>query len=281
MTTVITAPGVYEIPEADYHADPVPEGSVSSTGARKLIEAPALFRWYREHPDLTTRALDLGKAAHKMILGVGPDIVEVKAEDWRTKAAKDQRDEAHARGAVPLLTRDVLTIVGMAEALLAHDAAAALLMKGYGKPEQSLFWRDARTGVMCRARLDWLPFERAGRLIIPDYKSGRSAKPALFANAVREYGYHQQGAWYRDGAVALGLHPDPAFVFIVQEKEPPYLITIVELDLAYRKIAAALNRQALDTYVECTASGQWPGYATEVEFVHPPVWYEREHEDML
>ncbi|MGW9447058.1 hypothetical protein, partial [Bacillus mobilis] len=50
--SAITRPGVYDgIPEAVYHRDPVPGGSLSSSGARKLLapSCPALFKYDQEH----------------------------------------------------------------------------------------------------------------------------------------------------------------------------------------------------------------------------------------
>jgi len=38
--TVIRRPGLYDLPEHIYHADPVPGGSLSSTGARRLLGEP-------------------------------------------------------------------------------------------------------------------------------------------------------------------------------------------------------------------------------------------------
>ena len=60
----ITAPGVYDIPAEDYHRDPVPGGSLSSTGARKLLppSCPAKFRYEQDNPPTPTAALDFGQA---------------------------------------------------------------------------------------------------------------------------------------------------------------------------------------------------------------------------
>ncbi|MBO0827768.1 MAG: hypothetical protein J2P24_08300 [Streptosporangiales bacterium] len=50
---MITEPGVYNLPAAVYHADPVPGGSLSQSGAKKLLppSCPALYRYWADHPE--------------------------------------------------------------------------------------------------------------------------------------------------------------------------------------------------------------------------------------
>ena len=280
-TTVITEPGVYDIPADVYHADPVPGGSLSSSGARRLLppSCPALFRYEQLHGRKPRRVFEIGHAAHALVLGTGPELVEVDATDWRTKAAKEAAADARERGAVPLLPDEYAEIHAMAEALRAHPVARALFDPDRGTPEQSLFWRDAPSGIWRRAMLDWLPDPGAGRLIVPDYKTTTCAAPAELSKTVHKYGYHQQHAQYVDGAQALDLgDQDAAFVFVFQEKAAPYLVTVIELDALALRIGRDLNRQAIDLYAQCSRSGVWPGYSDEVESVPLPVWVERAYE---
>jgi hypothetical protein len=41
---------------------------------------------------------DFGHAAHKLVLGAGPEIVVVDAERWDTKAIKEEVAAIHAAG---------------------------------------------------------------------------------------------------------------------------------------------------------------------------------------
>lgn len=275
-STVITEPGVYTMPEADYHADPVPGGSLSCSGAKKLLACPARFAYDREHPPAPTSAMELGTAAHRLVLGTGAPIVVIEADDWRTKAAKEAAAAARGAGAVPLLAAEHAQVQAMAAALRTHPIAAALFDPERGDPEQSLFWTDDRTGVWLRSRLDWLPRWRpSGRLIIGDYKTAVSASPDALAKAVVNFGYHQQAAFYCDGAAALGLADDPAFLFVAQEKAPPYLVTVFELDSVALAAGRARNRQAIERYRDCTESGVWPGYSgrpDDIELISLPSW---------
>ncbi len=274
---VIERPGVYDdIPAELYHADPVPGGSLSSSEARRLLppSCPALFRHYKDHPQArtSTKALDFGSAAHAVVLeGDESPLVEIDAENYRTKAAQQQRDAARAAGKVPLLPRELETVRDMAAALRAHPLAAKLL--AHGSAERSLFWADPDTGVRRRARLDWHRERRGGRVIVPDYKTAVSAEPRAFGRAVREHGYHVQAAWYLDAIRALDLGgPDSAFVFIVQEKTAPYVVTVCELDADALALGAALSRRAIEIYQECTETGEWPGYSTDIAHISLPPW---------
>lgn len=274
---VVDACGVYDMPADVYHADPVPGGSLSSSGARALLppSCPARFRYDTDHPRTPTRTFDLGHAAHKLVLGVGPELAPVDADDWRTKAAREARDEAHTAGHVPLLVAEHEQVQAMATALREHPIAGALLAPDRGRPEQALFAQDPRTGVWLRALLDWLPNPGGPRLIVADYKTTRSAAPADLERAVYDYGYHQQGAWYADLVRLLGLAEQVAFVLVAQEKTPPYLVTVAEPDAMALRIGRHLNRQAIDLYRRCVDTGRWPGYADDVALVGLPAWVER------
>lgn len=276
----ITAEGLFPIDFPEYLADPVPAGSLSASSARKLLppHCPALFKWWREHPDEQTKATTLGNAAHKIVLGSGPEVVSVDADDWRTKLARETRDQAYADGKIPMLVKDVEVVLDMADAIRAHPIASQLLDRDHGDPEQSLFWQDQPTGVWRRCRLDWLPDVTPGRrLIVPDYKTSRSAEPGAFAKSAVDFGYHQQAAGQVEGLTRL-VTEDVAVVFIVQETRAPYIVTVVELDPDAMRIGARLNRVAIDLYAECVRTNHWPSYSEDVAMVPLPVWYQIQHE---
>lgn len=276
---MITEPGVYQLTDAEYFADPVPGGSLSSSGARRLLppSCPALFDYERQHGEGHKRTWDIGHAAHLMVLGTGPELVVIDATDYRTKAAQEAQAAARADGKVPLLVAEHAKVREMAAALRAHPFAGALLNPEYGTAEQSLFWFDEEFGIWRRARPDFI---RTGgkRVLVADYKSTSSAEPAAIARSVANYGYHRQHPWYLDGIAALDIDPDAAFVFVFQEKTPPYLVTVVELDPDAVRIGRELNRRAMEIYRDCQASGVWPGYSSDVEQISLPRWAESQME---
>jgi len=274
-------PGVYpDITADEYHAD---RESLSSTGARKLLppSCPAKFKWDLDHPPAPRKAFDVGTAAHKLVLGDGPELVVPGGgrERWDTADVKAEIAEIRARGAVPLKQAEYDAVTAMAAAIRQHPVAAALFdPERGGKPEQSLYWNDQRTGVQCRARLDWLPATDGGRLIAADLKTCVSADPKAFNRAVHEYRYDAQDQWYRSGMEAVGLAEDPAFVFVLIEKTPPYLVNVIELSTMWRLMAEDRNHRARTIYARCKERDVWPGYGTDVDMVAPPAWLETEHE---
>lgn len=278
MRQEIGAPGVYRMPEVVYHADPAPAadgGSLSSTGARKILppKTPAHFAYWREHGDPPKESLELGKAAHVHVLTEGCAVKVLDYPDWKTKDSRSERDAARAAGQVPILTKHKATVEAMAAAVRDHPFARALLAPGRGSTEQSLFWRHPRTNRWCRGRVDHLPATGTGRYyVLSDYKTSTDASTEAFGKTAARFGYHQQDPWYRDGVRALGIDPDPRFVFIVQETSPPYLVNVVELDDDALHLGRIKNDQAATLFDRCTTSGRWPGYGDRVDIATLPAW---------
>jgi hypothetical protein len=273
-------PGLHhDLDETTYHADE----ALSASGAKKLLppSCPALYRWERDHGQPQKAAFDLGKAAHAGVLGVGADIVVVDAANWTTKAAKEQRDNAYAEGRTPILIAEKVRVDAMAAALRQHPLASALLDPDHGRPEVSAFWTDERHGVNRRCRFDWLPDTDGGRLLVADFKSTSCAEPGAFARSVFNYSYDLQAAFYLDGIRALELAEDAVFLFVAQETTAPYLITVFELDGDALRIGQEKTQRALSTFAECQATGEWPGYSTDIELISPPGYIARQYEGVL
>lgn len=266
----ITAPVVRDdLPEAVYHAS---RDSLSYSGAKTLLTAcPARYRWELDHGRPPKAAFDLGHAVHSLVLGVGEPIVVVDAPDWKTKAAQEKKKDAYAAGHVPLLEADYAAAEAAADAVRAHPTCAALLADG--TPERSLFWRDETHDVGRRARPDWMT-QRAGRTIVLDLKTCVSASLSAIAKSVANFRYFQQHPWYLDGVRACGLGDDPAFLFAFVEKEPPHLVTVVELDGEAVAHGAAENERALAIYAECVRTDTWPAYAApdDIPAISLPAW---------
>ena len=281
ITTGAPALGIHtDLSNGDYHAD---KTSLSSSGARKLLapSTPAHFRYEQDNPQPATKTFDYGNAAHKRVLGNGPELVVIEHDTWNTKAAKAEVAEARERGAIPLKQHEMDMINGMADAIRNHPLASALLDPAFGAPEQSGFWIDGPTGIRRRVRFDWLPSIQSGRLIIPDYKTAADASDDAMQRDIAKYGYNQQADWYEEAARALGLGgQDAELLLIVQEKKAPFLINVIGIEFGSRIIGGAKNRAAINTFAECMSTGNWPGYGDEPNYLALPGYAENRDKEI-
>ena len=279
---MISQPGIYTILAADYHADPCPEPSLSCSLAKMLCASSPLHAFYA-HPRLNPQAVEengnhfnLGTAAHALLLEGRDAMAIIDAPDWRTKAAKEQRDAARAAGQTPLLAhvaQDVVAMVGaLRDHLHLHTDGGALMFTD-GEPEQTLIWCE--DDVWCRARLDWL---RSDRSRIDDYKTtSASANPEMWARTMFGAGFDLQAAWYLRGLRAVSGDPldDPAaFRFAVQETSPPYAVSVIALNPDAMFLAEKKCLYAIEQFREALASGDWRGYPRRTAYATLPAWEE-------
>ena len=270
----ITMPGIYNIPEDLYHRDPVPGGSLSCSGAKKLLapSCPAKFDYERRHPKPPSRAMELGTAAHHLVLGVGQPLAVLNYADYRTTASPQAAKEAREAGEVPLLPHEYLTVWEMADALRRDPLAAALLDPERGDPERSIFWTDQETGIWRRCRFDHLPHKASGKVYACDYKTIKSADPESVRKDIYNYGYYIQDPFYCDGLAAMNPGADIEFYFVFQEKDAPYLVNVARIDEPGRRLGRERVREAVATFKRCQETGEWPGYTTDINVVSLPAW---------
>lgn len=280
MSALITEPGVYEnISAADYHSDCVAVGSLSSTGAKRLLppSCPAKFKHERDHGRPERNAFDLGHGTHTKVLGKGEPFVIIDAADYKTAKARDARDAAYAAGQTPLLPHELDAVDAMTRAVLNHPIAGALLEQGRGHRERVMVAQDPDTGVWLRSMVDADDDLDGIGPVIVDLKTAASAEPGAIAAAIERYGYHQQDPFYSDIYTTL-FGVEPAFLFVFVEKEPPHPVTVYQLRESDRLRGRERNRKAIDLYAHCVAEDRWPGYSDDVVLHAAPGWAVAQHE---
>jgi hypothetical protein len=287
---------IADLAAADYHADRTGGApSLSSSIANILLNRSPLHAW-TAHPRLNPNwqpdddsKYDVGTVAHSMLLEGTASVDVCDYTDWRTKDAREARDASRANGRTPLLAHQFEEVLGMCDAVadqLQRFDIDPVPLTG-GKPEQTMVWQDAQTGVWCRARIDWLHDDLSA---IDDLKTTtRSAHPEAFAKNLYSYGCDVQAAFYLRGMRAL--HPDSVFFddasgkalsvapavqwrWIVVETSPPYGLSVVEPGPAVLELADAKVDAALKLWAECLERNVWPGYPTKVATAELPAWEE-------
>jgi hypothetical protein len=254
---------VLDLPEAEYHALP----ALSASGCWALADinegCPAKFwqisPWNPEREPFNAAHFDIGKAAHLAVLEparVAEQVAVHGFDDYRTKEARDRRDAAYAAGRIPLKPAEWALVQAMRDAIQA-DPLARGAFTGEGESEVTLTWTDEAYGVPCKARADRVL--DGGRILV-DLKTAASAHPIGFGRATWDHGYFARAAWYLDGwEAATGRRPDE-YWYIAVEKKEPHLVAVHKLpekDIEWGRI---INRQAVATFADCMARGEWPGY---------------------
>lgn len=269
-------PGIYAgIPAEAYHRLP----ALSASGIKTLVnECPAVF-WHEhmnpEAEETDDTKFDVGTVAH--LVWLEPHLREerlviIEADAYRTKAAKEARAEAKAAGKTPLLEKHLPKIEAMRAVLEAELPPG--LMRG-GAAERTHLWKDPKTGVLIRNRLDWV---QDGDRLIVDYKTSESAKPSAFERRIWDVGHHLQARLYLTGHELL-TGQRARWLWVVQATKPPHCVSIFEPTPGLLSMADEDVRHAIDLFAECSASGEWPAYTDTVQLVGPPAWAAAQHEE--
>lgn len=267
----ITQSGIYTMSAEEYHSDPCPTPSLSSSLARRVLESTPMHAYLQRRGAFKIESddFDIGRAAHSLLLENNLDaLVEVKADSWRTTDAKKARDEARANGKSPLLSADFKIVQDMRESALEFVNGSEIAgIFDNGKPEQSVFAFD---GCWLRGRFD---FMTNNRKVILDYKTVRNANPEAFVQrSVPAYGYDLQAAFYLELNRLTGFEGTCHFIWLLQEKEYPYLCSLVGasdtvLEIGQKKLAVA---KAL--WCQSLESGEFKAYHKRIVWPEAPAW---------
>lgn len=296
-------PGIHSgVPMTGYLSDPCPFPSLSASCAL-TIDTASPAHAAANHPRLGgapaeySKKADVGTAAHDVLFGGEGCVVFVEAEDWRTKFAQQQRDDARAAGKVALLARQRGELEAMVSAARAFCADAGILhIIEAGVPEETVIWEERGEGVPVldpegnprmvhphfwfRARPDLMSYDAAtNTTTMLHYKTTEaSANPAKFIPGImRSMGYAFTLRFYARGAAALARagHPELANcqqLILVQEQFAPYACSRIALAPASIAIEDARVGRAVATWKKCLASGKWPAYTTAVHYAEPTAW---------
>ena len=268
-------PGIYTgITAEDYHAGP----GVSCSTLKRFAQAPALALV----PQKESNALKKGTLRHATVfepnevdrLYVVTDLDRAGTNKWK------EAEAAAAEAGKELVKRPEWDDAHrFAEGIRANALVRELLEPGDDVViEQSSYWIDPETGILCRGRADMFRVEQQ---IVVDLKTTERASRREFSVNSARYKYHWQDEWYRTGTQIAGGWSPAAFIFIAAEKSAPYLSAVYEIDAASRARANASLRTHLDRYAECQRTGIWPGYPETLQTLELPFWAEEDGDGAL
>lgn len=246
--------------QADYFAIE----ALSRSDLVAINESPA--RWKHGAGIQASKAMDFGTLVHAIALE-GSDmglVVEIDAADWRSKAAKDARDEARAEGKIPILSNP------KSDKEISMDRARECAYR-VGKRWPFIDGTDCElvivathedTGLLVKCRLDGILF---------DLKTTGDASHEGFRKSVSHFDYATQAAIYGDMAVSAELvQTAEGFAFYAVESKPPYLTGEYTLDPEWIEAGRARYEDAL-LAASLFNETVWPSdYGTHV--LYPRSW---------
>lgn len=271
----ISLVGWHEMDEATYHADPCPEPALSASCAKTVIGKSLLHAWdqHPKNPDaepfVPTTAMVMGSAVHAAVFG-GAKLAVIEHDSFRTKAAKELREEARANGLIPMLEKDLPQIEAMAD--ICRERFEGL----YGGPyhaERVAIWRCPRTGGWRKAMMD--SSAMAAPIIVDLKTTGSDIDDESCIKRVFADGLHIQAAAYEEAMEVLNPEWEGRvrFIFQWQEQKKPYAMSRpIEMDEAAMTIGREQWRAAGALWDAAIKSNKFPGFGVTPTPASPPAW---------
>lgn len=254
-------PGIYSLSSNAYHQGP----GISRSGLMEFKRSPYHYCYKYISPDYksesATPAQILGNALHTYVLE--PDEFEkryfvIPAFNKVTKEGKErwQKIKSELGKKETLSANQYQTLQHMAASLKKNKLALQLIEKA--EIEQSLYWTDPDTGILCKCRPDILRNN-----LVCDLKTAQDGSPRSFQYAAFDYGYYIQAAMIQEALKHLKQKIIKDFLFLVIEKSAPYAISIYQLDQASLDKGYHEFKTLLTRYQQCLKANDWPAYAIQ------------------
>jgi hypothetical protein len=243
---------------------------------KHLRESAMHYRYRLENPIDTTPAMALGRVTHTLVFEpekFADEYVIWEDGDRRGKAWLEFK-ELHA-GRVIFKPNEIDIAVQIADAVKRHPLVQPYLVDGIF--EMPITWTCPDTGLLCKAKPDWM---QPDRRVLVDLKTTQSTQARRFGSQAARLGYHCQLAHYASGIEAgFGWKPSEV-VIIAVESEAPYDVAVFEIDRETLMLADMEVKELLMQVKACRTADSWPGRYIEKQALQLPAWvYGSDDED--
>lgn len=168
-------------------------------------------------------------------------------------------------GKIPVKVKDEEDATIIIDAIRSHRTANEMLSNG--KPQVSIVWKDETTGLLCKARIDYLK----EKLEINDLKMTNDASPTEFSRTITKFGYDIQACMYQEGYFQLTGERLP-FQFVVGEYNEPYCVSTFNPEGEVYEAGKNRFSAAIKKYAEYKRSGIATGYSEFLEPINIKLW---------
>lgn len=193
-----------------------------------------------------------GRMDFEALITIEPDLNRNTKEYKAWKAA--------AAGAECILTiEEKSNIIAMQQAANAKSQFAKIF-GGAGFRHRVIIWQDSRTGLWCKAEIDFI----TDNGIVVDLKTTADAGFFFFSRNAAKLGYYNQGAFYLDGLTQVTGIAHNQFYLAAVEVEPPFESHIFKASQEQILRSQYQNEENMGKLLECLETGQWPGYPDHI-----------------
>jgi hypothetical protein len=222
-----------------YHNGP----GISSSNIRRFSQSQlhALEEVVEQTP-----AMMFGSAAHSLIVegeaAFFSDVVTITGSPY-TNTNKQLKKDSLEKGLSVITEEQRDTIYSMNNSLVQEAEPYLRPNKDYpqvfkSSKEVSIYWYEQ--DLLCKTRADVVcnAFDNTfgeDAIVLVDYKTTSDCSVRGFTNSVRRYSYDLQAAWYKRGFERAGFKVAD-FVFVAQEKKPPYANKVFKMNHADMEI---------------------------------------------
>lgn len=266
------------------------EPALSPSCAHDLLDESPLYAWTYHRklggvPSESTESQEAGRLYHALILGdvAGQQqIVPCMFDSFRSAAAKDARDEARAKGMIPIIASKYEQALKTVPLIQESLRKRGLDFSG-GHAEQKLHWQarcnETLDDVLCSGVPDWLSADRSEIRELKFMPGSAHPERACMRLLTSTHGIYQHAAYIQ---AVEELEPDLAgrvgmrFIFI-QTSAPfdvvPMLFGGQIAEYSERKWSSAVT-----TWNRCRKTGIWAPYTPGDYVANLPTWLAREME---
>lgn len=162
------------------------------------------------------------------------------------------------------------TILMMVAEVRKHKLLKFIFSEGVA--ENHVEFEEENSGAIVKFKSHWI--DHANNLIV-HLSSTSDASPEQFAKDCVNFNNHKRSAIQLDGYATKG-QPKDGIVFVNVEREAPYKISVLFLDERSINVGRRIYLENCQTFMDCVASGKWPGFKEIAESVSLPEWYLRD-----
>lgn len=262
--TISIPHGVYDIDINSYHSS---EG-ISRSAIMEFNKTPFHF-WDKyinrnsKSKNEETSSMKIGSLIHEYVLEKKTffdKYVISEKKDRRTKEGKQYFELIESNGKKVLDETEFEQIKIMDQSLMSNRQIHGLITQG--KYEQSIYWTDPDTGLLCKCRPDiWQ------NNFIVDIKTSSNASYREFQRSMHMYGYHLQCAMISEAFKHVFNITMNDFIFVVIENKYPFAVAIYQFDIESLNKSIDIFKSKLKEIKKCYEDKEWPSYKTQIMYL--------------